>query len=133
MVEQILLTESDLLIEDICEMLFTDAEPYLLGNDKENIHYKTGTSKWASNFSYIVKQKTLFIPYDSLKLIHNYIPERLDNIVRGFVLWFQDKYNKKVNGYQIRVTNSELQLSKEEYNNTRKEKYTFSGSTFIEF
>lgn len=131
--EQILLTESDLLIEDICEMLFADAEPYFINNaDKSTIFYKTDGSKWEPDFSYNVIDKRLFISYDTLKLIHKYIPEDMYNIIRGIELWFSDKYNKKVRNFQVDVTNEELQLTKEEYRNSRENKYVISGTTFMD-
>ena len=54
------------------------------------------------------------------------------NIIRGIELWFSDKYNKKVKNFQVNVTNEELQLTKEEYRNSRENKYVISGTTFMD-
>jgi hypothetical protein len=131
-VETILLTESDLLIDDICDMLFNNVllekkfksiEGYV--NNDEPL----GTVK-RNLWIYDTKRKHVDVGYELVKSIYDYIPETKNNIIRGFALWFSDRFNKEINSYTCLISEEDLHLTKSEYYKTLTQ--FISGVTWVE-
>lgn len=130
--ETILLTESDLLIDDICNMLFNNVslerrfksiEGYV--NNDEPL----GTVK-RNLWIYDIKRKHVDVGYELVKSIYDYIPETKNNIIRGFVLWFSDRFDKEINSYTCLISEEDLLLTKSEYYKTLTR--FVSGVTWVE-